>query len=516
MTILKRWLGIACLTLWLSFLVVISSASHPVSPPETKTFEAIDQFVQSEMQTLHIPGLALGIVEGDRPVYLRGYGIADPSQRPVTAQTPFFIYSLSKSFTAIAIMQLVEAGKLNLDTSVQHYLPWFRTNDVQASAQITIRDLLYHTSGFPTATGLETFYDGDFGDRALEHNVRRLHDTPLANPVGETFQYSNINYDILGLLVQTLSGQPFEDYVQQQILAPLEMRHSFLSPELVADLARGYSPFLGLTIPYHLTPSRSIQASAGIISTAEDMTHALIAHLNDGHYGNAVLLSPSGMANLYQPGIETPENDYGEFYAMGWYVTSSTCSKQQSNANPQQLSELNHPGGGTGFHSSMRLIPDRALGVVVLMNTQDLLIAPRYNHLGVGIMQLLQGQLPIAPTNDALGRILRLILLGIVLFQMIRSCRAVRCLRLWKQQLRVHSALPKEIIRHSMTALAIDAVVVLVVFVAPHLQGGIPWLFLLRAIPDVSILIGLIALLTIGLGTVRTALTWKILHSYHS
>ncbi len=163
----KLWLGVICLVLWFSLLVVESSAREPAFTPRTKTLEAIDRFVQSEMQTLHIPGLALGIVEGDRSVYLRGYGIADPSQRQVTPQTPFFINSLTKAVTAIAVMQLVEADKLNLDTSVQQYLPWFRTDAPQASAQITIRDLLYHTSGFSMARGLDTFFDGDVSDRAL-------------------------------------------------------------------------------------------------------------------------------------------------------------------------------------------------------------------------------------------------------------------------------------------------------------------------------------------------------------
>ena len=105
-------------------------ARHPL-----REFAAIERFVQDEMAAQRIPGLALGIVEDDRITYLRGFGKADDSGRPVTPRTPFIIGSLSKSFTALAIMQLVEAGKVDLDAPVQRYLPWFRVADEDASAR---------------------------------------------------------------------------------------------------------------------------------------------------------------------------------------------------------------------------------------------------------------------------------------------------------------------------------------------------------------------------------------------
>ena len=115
------------------------AANGPASAPK---FAAIEHYVQGEMAAQRIPGLALGIVEDDRITYLRGFGTADDSGRPVTPKTPFIIGSLSKSFTALAIMQLVEAGKIELDAPVQRYLPWFRVANEGASAAITVRDLL--------------------------------------------------------------------------------------------------------------------------------------------------------------------------------------------------------------------------------------------------------------------------------------------------------------------------------------------------------------------------------------
>ncbi|MGE5334920.1 MAG: serine hydrolase domain-containing protein, partial [Nitrososphaerota archaeon] len=111
--------------------------------------QAIDAYIASRMQAAHIPGLSLAVVKGDQIAYLKGYGHADPSGHPVTPQTPFIIGSISKTFTALALMQLVEAGKVDVDAPVQRYLPWFSLADSHASARITVRNLLNQTSGIP-------------------------------------------------------------------------------------------------------------------------------------------------------------------------------------------------------------------------------------------------------------------------------------------------------------------------------------------------------------------------------
>ena len=186
----------------------IPAANGQGSAPK---FAAIERFVQDEMAAQRIPGLALGIVENDRITYLRGFGKADDSGRPVTPKTPFIIGSLSKSFTALAIMQLVEAGKIELDAPVQRYLPWFRVADEGASAGITVRHLLNQTSGLSTKTGRTFQGNGDISDAALEKTVRKLSSVELTAPVGKTYQYSTVNYAVLGLIVQTVAGRSLRE-----------------------------------------------------------------------------------------------------------------------------------------------------------------------------------------------------------------------------------------------------------------------------------------------------------------
>src|SRR5438132_7126431 len=140
---------LACLlaVLALPFIAFpVAAAPHASNPDLAK----IDAYVSEQVQTDHIPGVALGLVHNDQIVHLRGFGSADQSGRAVTPQTPFILASVSKSFTALAIMQLVESGKVKLDAPVQRYLPWFRVADPLASARITVRHLLYQTGGIPS------------------------------------------------------------------------------------------------------------------------------------------------------------------------------------------------------------------------------------------------------------------------------------------------------------------------------------------------------------------------------
>ena len=184
-------------------------------------FDAIDAYVDQQMQRLRLPGVSLAIVEKGQIVHWRGFGQARPGGQSPTPQTPFFIGSLTKSFTALAVMQLVEAGKIDLDASVQRYLPWFRVADSWASAQIAVRHLLNQTSGLPTSAGEIPLADFDSRPGAAERQMRALALLQLARPVGAAFEYSNANYDLLGLIIEVASGESYGSYVQSHIFLSL-------------------------------------------------------------------------------------------------------------------------------------------------------------------------------------------------------------------------------------------------------------------------------------------------------
>ena len=341
-------------------------------------FSAVDAYVKAQMKSLNTPGLALAIVRGDQVAYVHGYGQAGSDARPVTPQTPFMIGSTGKSITALAIMQLVEAGRIKLDAPVQTYLPWFRVADPQASAQITVRHLLNQTSGFSTATGRIEEFASDFGDNAIENSVRRLADAKLVHSPGATFEYSNVNYTILGLIVQTVSGQSYESYVQEYIFDPLEMHHSFTSQEAAIKdgMAKGHVTWYGTYFPKDIPFNRGNLPNGFQICSVEDMAHYLIAQLNDGRYGNVSVLSPEGVAAMHKPAV--PDDTPDQFYGMAWHVGAIDGAPA-----------VYHDGQNGNFATQLIMLPEQKLGIAVMINV---------NGSGVlgGVQQIARGVMAIA------------------------------------------------------------------------------------------------------------------------
>ena len=312
---------------------------------------AIDRYVAARMSATHMPGLALAIVKGDDVVYLKGYGRADPSGRPVAPQTPFIIGSITKPFTALGIMQLVEADKVDLDAPVQRYLPWFRVADPTASKLITVRQLLHQTSGISQASTLET-WNWSNDDDAMERHVRLLAHAPLLGPPGKTFAYANANYTTLGVIIQAVSGESYENYIRQHIFAPLDMRHSYLSQEEAEQhgLAAGHRWLFGFPVAVSLPSSRANLPAGFIISGAEDMAHFVIAQMNGGRYLGRSILSPAGIALTHlQPAPNT--------YAMGWETTV---------LDGHVL--VNHDGGTANYQASLFFDPAARVGVFIAAN----------------------------------------------------------------------------------------------------------------------------------------------------
>jgi len=316
-------------------------------------FSNIDHYVADELKRLGIPGMALGIVQGQETVHLQGFGRADTTGRAVMPQTPFYIGSLSKSFTALAIIQLAEAGKLSLDDPVTKYLPWFKLADSTAAPKITLRHVLTQTTGITEKDGNNSWCS----TASVEHEVRALSKVSLRYPVGEKFQYSNINYSIAGLVIEVVSGQSYADYISLHIFVPLHMKHSHISRDhaLADGLAQGHYYRFGHAragigpLPPALLPG------GFIISSAEDMTHYLIAHLNGGKFLQNTILSASGIATLHAPAAAM--KDPRLHYAMGWRTGPI-----------EQDSVLAHNGDTSHFHASMILVPDKAWGIILLAN----------------------------------------------------------------------------------------------------------------------------------------------------
>jgi len=370
----RIFLALICLTLALVLTVGNVNAS-PTQQAETD-FAAIDAYVNEQMNNLGIPGMALGIVQNGQIAHMQGFGVADSSGRAVTPQTPFRIGSLTKAFTALAVMQLVESGKIDLDAPVQTYLPWFELADKEAAATITVRNLLNQTSGMSTKDG-NRFWRSQEG---LEATIRGLSTIQLTQPVGTTYQYCNINFMIAGLIIEKVSGQPYADYMAQNIFAPLDMHKTYTSPTLAkaGGLSEGHIYMFGhVFINEGPMPPANLPAGTLMVSV-EDMAHYTIAQLNGGNYGDKSVLSPQGIDNLHTPAIPTRGDEY---YAMGWNVG-------KLEGNPY----FSHSGDDGRFHSVIFLQPEQGSGIILLANATGFTKSDPIDQIARGVVFMLNGQ----------------------------------------------------------------------------------------------------------------------------
>jgi CubicO group peptidase (beta-lactamase class C family) len=502
---LKQLMPLVMLAL-LALAVLLPGASAGAMPTRNSPpdFAAIDAYVDGQMRELRIPGLALGIVQGEKIVHLQGFGNAGPDGRTVTPQTPFMIGSLSKSMTALAVMQLVEVGKVDLDAPVQRYLPWFRVADTDASTRITVRHLLYQTSGLPRTADIAFINDDDTSEDALEARVRALRTQGLAHPVGTTYEYSSPNYQTLGLIVQQVSGQSYEAYMRAHVFDPLGMPQTFAAQTDAQQhgMAIGYRYWFGAPVPATLAFPRGAVPSGYLISSAEDMAHYLLANLNDGSANGASILSPQGIAELHRPVVPTETPDLA--IAMGWEVGSSLHG----------VPTISFLGDLPNFAASMALVPDGQWGVVLLANADPWLARVggdrRWFNVTTGVINLLAERPPAAFPASPVPLIVDSMLLLVLAAQGVGIIRSLRAFRRWRAEpdRRPQGALG--IVRQVGVPLACNLAWGLIALVGTTLIN-LPLNFLVFIAPDVGYLLLASGVIALGWGFLRTALAFHVL-----
>ncbi len=330
--------------MWRLLAVAVLGASALV--PAGAPAGSIEDVIDAEMPASGVPGLAYAVVAdgetttaGARGVVRRG------GETSVTPDTPFVIGSISKSFTALAVMQLVEAGKVDLDTEVSQYLDGFSGKPAGA---VTIRQLLSHTSGFSTVQGNTSHTETAGGKDELARQVDGLAEvTPDYEP-DERWEYSNTNYQILGRVIEVVTGQEYQGYVATNILDPVGMEHSFVADgEVHEEMATGHRPWFGTKRPLpENTTDRATAPQGGIVASASDLARYLQMMMN----GQDDVLSAEGKAQMMRPASAV-----SPFYGLGWYIDSGNRTVWHSGSTP-------------GVETLATMLPADQDGVVVLVN----------------------------------------------------------------------------------------------------------------------------------------------------
>jgi D-alanyl-D-alanine carboxypeptidase len=345
---------LVALLMWLASAPAAQSASPDPSQPAPRLRAAVRSKIDTDVRALlsagHVQGATIAIVQGGAIVYTRGYGMRDVAQSlPADAHTRYEIGSITKQFTAAAILQLKEAGKIDLDATIGTYLP-----TISRAKEITIRQLLTHTSGLEDYVGIPNFETLAASPETFDQLMSWVSAKPLGFTPGAQFAYSSTNYLILGRIIEVVSGQSWEAYVQQHLFGPAGMTESatMAQESTLADMARGYVYAQG-----HTTESKPIDESwassaGGIVSTAGDLQkwgEALTSGRIISNSGYQLLTSPARLA----------DGSAGE-YGFGMKI-------DRFEGQPRVW----HDGNTNGFDGSDQFFPSQDTRVIVLTNGLD-------------------------------------------------------------------------------------------------------------------------------------------------
>lgn len=328
--------------------------SHPLTAADLDAF--LGGYMPLALARGDVAGAVVVVVKDGQVLFEKGYGVSDvDKQTPVDPRTTMFRPgSVSKLFTWTAVMQLVEAGKLDLDADVNTYLD-FKIPPAYAKP-VTLRDLMTHTPGFEET--IENLFVTDPKKLLTLDEALKAGLPARVFPPGEVPAYSNYGAALAGYIVQRASGEPFDDYVAQHILLPLGMTHStFVQPlpkALAPFMSQGYDKASGKPKPYELI---AMSPAGALSASGDDMARFMLAHLGNGAYGDVHILRPEtaelmhGVAYRHTPGL--PPMAYGFYH---------------EDRNGHTI--IGHGGDTQWFHSDLHLILDENVGLFVSQNSQ--------------------------------------------------------------------------------------------------------------------------------------------------
>lgn len=341
----------------------------------TTVASRIDEFMSTQIKDSAIPGAAVAVVRGDQVLLVRGYG-HDSNGKAVTGDSLFRVASLSKSFSALAVMQLVEEGRLGLDDKVQQHLPQLQLSDPRAG-QITVRELLNHTSGLTDAMVPEL---SRTPPRTTEEATRSLWTAHLATAPGTAYSYHNPNYQVAARLVEELSGEPFDVYLRRHVFEPAGMTSSTtttMDDDRVPGLPPGHVTAYGHAFSVPNMGSFTV-GDGGVVSSATDMARWLIVNANGGRAADGTrLVSVHGLQTLHTP--SAPKSGY----ALGWSTRGPATSPTR----------LEHSGSLFTYTAEEAVWPRTRYGVVLLFNAGSPMM---FDQIAIshGVFDIVEGTTP--------------------------------------------------------------------------------------------------------------------------
>jgi len=336
-------------------------------PGIAKKLGNFDAFMAKVLKDWNAPGIGVGIVKGDKLVFAKGYGFRDYGQKlPFTPTTLQQIASNTKLFTAVAAGLLVEEGKLTWDKPVRESVPFIKFYNSELDNTVTLRDMLAHRTGITRHDTI--WYQSDDTRKQLFDKVKYLEPQ---EPLRQTFLYNNLMYAAVGYIIELQSGKPWEEFVGERIFKPLEMTSTVYSiadmtkqPDFGVPFTEKRDTFELYKIPYY-EDIGGVAPCGAIISNIQDLSHWLIALMNDGKYNGKQVLPPAVLKATLEPAIALPNT---EAETRGYWEALNTAygMGRETVSYRGQLLTM-HGGDLPGFHSQISFLPKEKLGVVVFV-----------------------------------------------------------------------------------------------------------------------------------------------------
>jgi CubicO group peptidase (beta-lactamase class C family) len=381
---LCRRLGAAGL---LFFALAWGAAAEDINV--TQRLEGFDAYMAKTLKDWNAPGVGVGIVVNDRLVFAKGYGFRDYEKKlPFTAATMSPIASNTKLFTAIAAGMLVAEGKLTWDKPVRESVPAIRFYNDQLNNTVTLRDMLSHRTGITRHDTI--WYKSDFSRKELFAKLVYLEPQ---EPMRETFLYNNLMFAAVGYLVELQSGKTWEQFVKERILDPLQMSSTSYSiadmlkrPEFGVGFTERRDSFELYKIPYYEDIS-GVAPCGAIVSNIEDMSHWLIALMNEGKYDGKQVLPPEVLKATLEPAIALPNTG---LETRGWseMLNAAYGMGRQTAVYRGHLMTF-HGGDLPGFHTQVSFMPQDHIGVLVFEIGNH--SQPLYNIVSYNVYERLLG-----------------------------------------------------------------------------------------------------------------------------
>ncbi|MGH2460578.1 MAG: serine hydrolase domain-containing protein, partial [Chloroflexota bacterium] len=330
--------------------------AEPSPDREFPSFDRLRDRAREGMERFQVPGVAVGLLV-DGHAHAAGFGVTSvENPLPIDATTLFQIGSITKTFTATAVMRLVEAGKLDLDVPIREYLSDLKLADDDATRRVTLRHALTHTGGWVG----DFFEDCGPGDDALEKMVAKMAGLEQLTPLGEVWSYNNVAFCLAGRAIEVATGLTFQRAIQELLLDPLGMTRTFFFPEQAITYRCSVGHVVldeGPRVNRPWTLSRSTHPFAGLISCAADLLTWARFHLGDGTTEDGTrLLKPESLAQMQAPTV--PAGSLADAVGITWQVTDVGGART-----------VGHGGVWQSQMSAFRMVPDRAGAVVVLTNS---------------------------------------------------------------------------------------------------------------------------------------------------